>query len=32
MKFIALSALIATASAGLGDDCYYDHDYDYYDE
>ena len=26
MKFIALSALIATASAGLGDDCYYDKD------
>ena len=24
MKFIALSALIATASAALGDDCYYD--------
>ena len=24
MKFIALSAAIATASAALGDDCYYD--------
>ena len=24
MKFIALSALIATAFAALGDDCYYD--------
>jgi hypothetical protein len=24
MKFLALTALIATASAALGDDCFYD--------